>query len=104
MTTHIFNILPDDLSEEVFEDLIKTKHLKIERIISKGQTSPEDFWYDQQQNEWLIVLKGSAIIAFENQENVTLKQGDYLNIKAHQKHRVHWTKPDTETIWLAIHY
>lgn len=101
---NIFNNLPDDLSEEVFEDIIKTKQLKIERIISKGQTSPKDFWYDQPQNEWLIVLKGSAIIAFENQVNVTLSQGDYLNIKAHQKHRVQWTEPDIETIWLAIHY
>ncbi len=80
MTTHIFNILPDDLSEEVFEDLIKTKHLKIERIISKGQTSPEDFWYDQQQNEWLIVLKGSAIIAFENQASITLILSRIKNI------------------------
>ncbi len=101
---NIFEQIPDDLSQEVFESLVKGKNINIERIISKGQCSPDTGWYDQQQNEWVMILKGEAIISFDDDTSVTLKEGDYLDIKAHQKHRVAWTKPDIETIWLAVHY
>lgn len=101
---NIFKDIPKDLSSEVFEDLSQSKNIKIERIISKGHSSPEVGWYDQVQNEWVIVLKGEAVLAFDNKPDIKLSQGDYLNISAHQKHKVSWTTSEEETIWLAIHY
>ena len=101
---NIFSEIPKDLQDELFEDIIKTKNLKIERIISYGQTSPKSGWYESQENEWVIVLKGEAILSFENSDDVRLNAGDYINIPALKKHKVSWTLPDTETIWLAIHY
>jgi len=101
---NIFKNIPNDLSSEVFEDLSQSKNIKIERIISKGHSSPEKGWYDQVQNEWVIVLKGEAVLAFDNKPDIKLNQGDYLNIAAHQKHKVSWTTSEEETIWLAIHY
>lgn len=101
---NIFDAIPKDLSNEVFEDLVSSNKVKIERIISKGHTSPDVGWYDQEQSEWVIVIAGSAIIGFDDKPAVTLKAGDYLNIPAHQKHKVAWTEPDIETVWLAVHY
>lgn len=100
----IFDSIPTDLSSEIFDDLVSSDTVKIERIISKGQTSPDFGWYDQEQNEWVIIIAGSAIIGFDDKPSVTLKAGDYLNIPAHQKHKVAWTDPDVETVWLAVHY
>ena len=101
---NIFESIPDDLTEEIFEPLLQGKNIKVERIISNGHTSPESGWYDQEQNEWIIVLKGDAIITFENENEVRLNEGSYLNIPAHTKHKVSWTSQHTETIWLVIYY
>ena len=101
---NIFENIPDDLKDEVFEKIISKKELKIERLISKGHTTPDAKWYDQEDNEWVIVLKGEAILEFENSADVKLVEGDYINIPAHTKHRVSWTKLHVETIWLAICY
>ncbi|MGA8259730.1 MAG: cupin domain-containing protein [Arenicellales bacterium] len=76
----------------------------IERIISKGHVSPESRWYDQAREEWVIVLRGEARLSFEDGDAVALKPGDYILIPAHARHRVEWTTPGMETIWLAIHY
>jgi len=100
---NIFESIADDLDKEVFDLIIKSNNVLIERIVSTGQTS-DTGWYDQDQSEWVIVLKGKAIIAFENGEEVSLKPGDHLNIPAHSRHRVKWTDPSTETIWVAVHY
>ena len=102
--SNIFRAIPDDLSAEIFEELAGNKNVKIERIISKGHSSPDVGWYEQEQNEWVIVLKGEARLSFADKASVTLKEGDYINIPAHQKHKVDWTAPDQETIWLAVHY
>ena len=101
---NIFESIPDDLTEEIFEPILHAKNIKIERIISNGHTSPGTGWYDQEHNEWVMVLKGDAIIAFEDKKEIRLNEGSYLNIAAHTKHQVSWTSQDTETIWLAIHY
>jgi len=100
---NIFMGIPEHLNIEIIEILQQSEHVKIERIVSTGQTSPETGWYDQPQNEWVIVLKGEAVIAFEKKE-VALKSGDYINIPAHVKHRVNWTHPRKETVWLAVYY
>lgn len=103
-TKNILKNIPKDLAEEVFETIFLKDGLKIERIISKGHTTPKEQWYDQDSNEWVILLEGEAILSFEDSEDVKLSTGDYINISAHKKHRVSWTTPDKETIWLAIHY
>lgn len=101
---NIFEAIPADIPEELFESLVDNGAVRIERIVSRGHTSPQSGWYDQAQNEWVIVLKGKAILAFERGESVTLKAGDFLNIPAHSRHRVEWTAPGIETVWLAVHY
>lgn len=101
---NIFTAIPSNLSEEFSESIVDTGHLRIERIVSKGHCSPETGWYDQQQNEWVIVLQGEGLLIFEDGQALRLKQGDHLNIPAHRRHRVSWTAPDIETVWLAVHY
>ncbi|WOH36843.1 cupin domain-containing protein [Thalassotalea fonticola] len=101
---NIFAKIPTDLSLEVCDIIAQNDIIKIERIISKGQCSPKTGWYEQQHHEWVIVLQGEAILTFSDDKKVKLSVGDYLNIEPLQKHKVSWTDPDTETIWLAIHY
>lgn len=101
---NIFSNIPSELPNEIFENIIRTEKLRVERIVSKGQRSPDTGWYDQRENEWLIVLSGYGVIEYINGAKVTLKQGDYLNINAHDKHRVIETSPDETTVWLAIFY
>lgn len=100
---NLFENIPSELKEELFEELLCKENIKIERIISKGHSSPKSGWYKQKNNEWVIVLQGEAVIAFED-EKMHLNAGDYLNIPAYTKHKVKWTLPNSETIWLAIHY
>ena len=101
---NIYASLPDKLEHESFEDLLRRKNIKIERIVSRGHASPENDWYDQKENEWVVVLEGAGSILFENGDEVNLIKGDYLNISAHTRHKVVWTDPNSITIWLAIHY
>lgn len=102
--SNIFENVPIDLAQEVFESIVNSDAVTVERIVSKGHTSPETGWYDQSRHEWVLVLKGGALLEFEDRESVRLNPGDYVNIPAHQKHRVAWTDTFCETIWLAIHY
>ena len=102
---NIYSSIPADLPEELIQDILTAGSFKIERIVSKGHASPQGFWYDQDQNEWVLLLKGSAGLLFEGTDDVlALKPGDYVNIPAHLKHRVEWTDPDTETVWVAVMY
>lgn len=104
LTGNLFSELPDDIPEEIFQTLIQAGHVKIERIISHGQTSPENFWYDQQQNEWVLLLQGHARIAFADGKKVELHSGDYLNIPAHIRHRVEYTHEEQISVWLVVFY
>ena len=101
---NILTELPDNLENEVFTCLAKTDNVLIERIVSLGHSSPEDGWYDQEKNDWVLVIQGSAKLDFEEEVSVTLEKGDFIAIPAHKKHRVSWTDPHVETIWLAVHY
>ncbi|KAF7770132.1 cupin 2 domain-containing protein [Pseudoalteromonas citrea] len=96
--------LPQDTTQEHFEAIINTKQTRIERIVSFGQTSPDVGWYDQHENEWVMVLEGSGTIEFEDGTSKTLSKGDYLNIAAHTKHKVTHTAINEPTVWLAIFY
>lgn len=101
--TNLFSDLPEQLPKELFQVLLSSGSVRIERIVSHGHTSPEGFWYDQDQHEWVIVLKGAATLRFEDR-SLEMRPGDFVNIPAHQRHRVEWTTPGEPTIWLAIHY
>lgn len=101
---NLFKLIPGDLKREVFEPLLVNERIRIERIISKGHRSPDTGWYDQERNEWVMILKGEACIAFEKGETVELGEGDYIEIPAHKKHKVIKTSAKSETIWLAVHY
>ncbi len=103
MTDNLFTNLPSDLPEELFTTLLDASGMRIERIVSHGHASPAGFWYDQAEHEWVVVLKGAARLSIEG-EVKELNPGDYLNIPAHQKHRVEWTTPDEPTVWLAVFY
>ena len=100
---NIYSSIPADIPQELFQKILTTDTFKVERIVSKGHASPEDFWYDQDQNEWVMLLKGRAGMLFEGGDGaVELGPGDYISIPAHVKHRVEWTDPDMETVWLAV--
>ena len=101
---NIFDAIPENLANEKFDQLVESGRVRIERIISKGHKSPETGWYDQEQNEWVMVIRGEAILSFEDGVSITLKEGDFVNIQAYKKHKVEWTTPEVETIWLAVHY
>jgi cupin 2 domain-containing protein len=102
--TNLFEQIPADLPNEIAQTLLETPKVRIERIVSHGHASPEGFWYDQNQPEWVLVLKGAARLEFEGQEPFDLRPGNFVNIPAHKRHRVEWTDPTQPTIWLAIHY
>ena len=91
--------------EEISEPLLKTEHFKLERIISSGQGTPPGEWYDQDTDEWVILLSGSAGLLFDGEKEIFIMEpGDYVHIPAHRRHRVEWTDPEQKTVWLALHY
>ena len=96
--TNLFADLSQHLPDELFTMLLDASNVRIERIVSHGHASPEGFWYDQDQHEWVLVLKGAARLQFE------VKHGDFVNITAYKNHRVEWTTPVEPPIRLAVHY
>jgi len=109
---NIFNLLKTstdkEVTEEVFEKLLSTSCFTLERIVSTGQSTSPGQWYDQTQDEWVILLSGSAELSFETEKTEkavqVLRPGDYIHIPAHQRHRVEWTDSSQPTVWLALHY
>ncbi|MFZ4285118.1 cupin domain-containing protein [Variovorax sp. HJSM1_2] len=89
---------------ESLQDILRSPHLRIERIVSLGHTSPEQGWYDQTENEWVLVLEGRGELTFDDGRTVALGKGDHIHIPAHCKHRVSWTDPAQATVWLAVFY
>ena len=101
--TNLFADLPLHLPKELVQTLLQAADVRIERIISHGHASSQDFWYDQGQHEWVVVLKGAARLQFED-EVLEMQSGDFVNIPAPRKHRVELTTPDEPTIWLGVRY
>ncbi len=102
---NILRDIPNNIPEEIIEEIVSSENIRLERIISKGHSSPPNFWYNQEENEWVILIKGKAKLKFSDEnELVELNTGDYINIPSHKKHRVEWTDPKSETIWLAVFY
>lgn len=101
--TNLFHDLPTQLPQELVTTLLSAENVRIERIVSHGHSSPAGFWYDQDEAEWVVVLRGAARLRFEDESSSTeLRPGDSLHIPAHRKHRVEWTTPDEPTVWLAV--
>jgi cupin 2 domain-containing protein len=92
------------LAGEITQTLYRRAGLRIERIVSTGQATPEGEWYDQEDDEWVLVVAGAArvLIAGEARER-ELAAGDWLLLPAHCRHRVTWTESDPPTVWLAVH-
>jgi cupin 2 domain-containing protein len=102
---NLFSGIPDSARDEILETLLEIGSFRLERIISSGQATPAGEWYDQETNEWVILLSGRASLIFPDEEEPCfLAPGDYIHIPAHRRHRVEWTDPDQKTIWLALHY
>ena len=90
-------------ADELFTDLIPDHGVKIERIVSSGQSTPPGRWYDQPRDEWVALLQGEATLQFDDAPDVTLRPGDHLLIPAHRRHRVARTSASPPCIWLAVH-
>lgn len=100
---NLFQNIPEELNQELVEKLIEQDSFRLERIVSRGQISPPDFWYDQNEHEWVVILAGKAQLQIDGLEQpVTLNPGDTYNLPAHTKHRVAWTAPNQDTIWLTV--
>lgn len=101
---NIFSNIPAVLPDELMETLVTSGNVRIERIVSNGHSTPEGEWYDQAQDEWVLLLAGSAGLMIESEAGErTLKAGDYVMIPAHCRHRVVWTDSREKTVWLAVH-
>ena len=105
LSLNLLSPLPFKLPTEVVETILTGTHVRIERIVSTGQASPKDFWYDQDEAEWVVVLTGEAKLSFEGEAQARhLKPGAHVTIPAHRRHRVEWTTPNEPTVWLAVFY
>lgn len=103
-TVALWSSLPQALPNELVTLLGGNRHVRIERIVSTGQVSPADFWYDQAEHEWVAVLRGAAELEFDDDERVSLTPGDALLIPAGKRHRVRWTATSEPTVWLAVFF
>lgn len=103
-TGNLLGGIPESIPEEIEELILGAGQLTLKRILSKGQSTPEHEWYDQMENEWVLLIKGEAILAFEKEEDLYMQAGDFCFIPAHRKHRVKWTPDDHETVWLALYF
>ncbi len=102
---NLFERSPEAKDGEIFETLVKTGSFKLERIVSRGHATPAGTWYDQDTEEWVVLLRGRAGLLFEGESEIhAMGPGDWFLIPSHCRHRVEWTDPAEETIWLALHY
>lgn len=90
--------------EEIIFKIIQNPCFTLESIDSHGQTSPENFWYDQETDEWVLLYSGLAEIEFQDQGLIQLKAGDHFIIPAHQKHRVTKVSDSPPCVWIALHH
>ena len=94
------NIMPGEGAEYSESMLSGSAGLRVERIISYGHVTPEGEWYNQDEDEWVAVLEGSAAIAFPGGKEIALEAGDSLLLPKHVRHRV--SRTSSPCIWLAL--
>jgi len=93
------------LPDEVVNLLVERGNLRIERIVSTGQATSEGQWYDQDTDEWVLLVEGAAGLRIDGEsEDRRLNDGDWIFLPAHCRHRVTWTRAEPPTIWLAVHF
>lgn len=102
-TGNLLDPVPRGLPDEIVSTLVASASVRIERIVSDGHRSDPDFWYDQDCREWVLLVAGSAVLEFEDRR-VGLTPGMYVDIAAHERHRIAATSAEEPTIWLAIFY
>ena len=104
--TSLWEAVPDTLADKEFTEILASgKDVRVERIVSKGHSSPDHFWYDSDQAEWVALLSGEAKLRFKEQDvQIHMKPGDHLTIAPHQEHRIEWTTPDQPSVWLAVYF
>lgn len=101
---NLLQALPDAAQGEVFQALVDSGAVLIERIVSQGQASAPDFWYEQARAEWVLVLQGAARLQWDDGSLLALAAGDHVLIPAGRRHRVDWTEPAVPTVWVAVHF
>lgn len=101
---NIFDLPAELPTAELFETLVNNDKVLIEKVVSSGQITPPDDWYDQEKAEWLIVLQGEGELSYEDGSRIKLTSGDYLYIPAHKRHRVEYTSTEPPCIWLTIFF
>jgi cupin 2 domain-containing protein len=103
-TGNLFAALPASGPVEEFRPLWEKPGVRVERIVSHGHATPPDEWYDQAADEWVVLLAGAARLVVEGHSDaLELRPGDWVLLPAHLRHRVAWTDPERDTIWLAVH-
>ena len=103
--SNVYAGIPAELPDEQIDELLRSGSFRLERIVSRGHATPAGRWYDQPWNEWVMVLRGTAALRIEGQdEQIVLSPGEHVMIPAHVRHRVEWTDPAADTVWLALHY
>lgn len=100
---NLFAGLSANAKDEQLDLLTESAGVRIERIVSTGQASPPGFWYDQPEDEYVVLLTGAGEIRFDGNLRVTMKPGDWIDIPAHVRHRVEATQADPPTVWLVVH-
>src|SRR5258708_38288309 len=101
---NLFDDLPARAPEEIVTELLLRRGVRIERIVSTGQSTPADKPYNQECDEWVLLVSGSAGLWIEGEGERELRPGDYVLIPAHRPHRVTWTAKREPTVWLAVHF
>src|SRR3546814_17592089 len=101
---NVFEGIPANSAEEIFTDILLRPGVRIERIISTGQATPENAPYDQDHDEWVLLLKGAAGPWIDGAGERTLRPGDHVLIPVRRLHRVRWTARDEPTLWLGVHF
>jgi cupin 2 domain-containing protein len=98
-------ITASPLPDEIVDLLVERPGLRVERIVSTGQATPEGQWYDQDTDEWVLLVEGTARLHIEGEQaDRELSEGDWILIPAQCRHRVTWTRTEPPTVWLAIHF
>ena len=103
MKNNLFDKIPASAPQEILTELVLFANVRVERIVSFGQGSPEGFWYDQPENEWVLLIEGSAQLRLDD-KLINMTSGDYLNIPARMRHRVEKTAENRRTVWLTVFY
>jgi cupin 2 domain-containing protein len=104
MHGNLLHVTTTPTAPEQFDALLRGVRFRMERIVSHGHSTPPGLWYDQQEDEWVLVVTGRAKLLIEGEPAPRdLVPGDYLLLRRHVRHRVEWTDPAQPTVWLALH-